>query len=296
MLALGGDGRLVGSVSGGCIEDDLVERMRSRTGGQSLPETVTYGVSADEARRFGLPCGGTVQIVLEPLRGRDRGHFAELLRRVEGHQLVTRSLHVASGAAELRAGRPDDAVNYDGTTLTTVFGPRWRLLLIGAGQLSTYVARMAQALDYHVLVCDPREEYVHTWDVPGTEYSRAMPDDTVLKMVPDCRTAVVALTHDPKLDDMALLEALKSDAFYVGALGSAVNSEKRRKRLALFDLSGEEIARLHGPIGIPIGSHTPPEIAVSLLAEITAVRNGIAWAAASKDKVSQHTASSCAVA
>jgi xanthine dehydrogenase accessory factor len=133
---------------------------------------------------------------------------------------------------------------------------------------------MAQALDYHVTVCDPREEYADTWNVPGAELTREMPDDVVLAMNLDAHSAVVALTHDPKLDDMALLEALKSDAFYVGAVGSKQTSAERRKRLADFDLTPQQIAKLRGPVGLQIGSRTPPEIALSILADLIASRNG----------------------
>ena len=124
-------------------------------------------------------------------------------------------------------------------------------------------------------MCDPREEYTETWDVSGVTLVRTMPDDTVQAMQLDERCAVVALTHDPKLDDLALMEALKSPAFYIGALGSRANNAKRRERLREFDLSQDEIARLHGPIGLYIGSRTPPEIAISILAEITAIKNGV---------------------
>jgi xanthine dehydrogenase accessory factor len=155
-----------------------------------------------------------------------------------------------------------------------VFGPRWRLLVIGAGQLSRVLAQMALALDFEVTCCDPREEYHLTWDVPGTQFSKAMPDDAVIGMQLDPHSAVVAVTHDPKLDDMVLLEALKSPAFYVGALGSRSNTAKRKERLAMFDLTADEIGRLHGPVGLDLGGKTPAEIAVSILAEIIAVRSG----------------------
>jgi xanthine dehydrogenase accessory factor len=149
------------------------------------------------------------------------------------------------------------------------------MLVIGAGQLSKYLAQIAVGLDYQVTVCDPREEYTETWDIPGVTLVRTMPDDTVVEMRLDERCAVVALTHDPKLDDLALMEALKSPAFYIGALGSRANNAKRRKRLEEFELTAEQIARLHGPIGLYIGSRTPPEIAISILAEITAIKNGV---------------------
>jgi xanthine dehydrogenase accessory factor len=166
-------------------------------------------------------------------------------------------------------------LEFDGKVLKSIHGPRWRLLIIGAGQTSRFLAQMAQALDYQVTVCDPREEYADEWNVPGATLLRGYPDDVVLQLNPDPHLAVVAVTHDPKLDDAALTEALKSPAFYVGALGSRLNNEKRRKRLLDFDLSKDEIARLHGPVGLKIGSKTPAEIAVSIVAEITAVRRGV---------------------
>ena len=176
----------------------------------------------------------------------------------------------------LKDASSNDEISFDGKVLQCIYGPRWRLIIIGAGQLSTYVAQMAKALDYHVIVCDPRSEYADTWSVPGTVLSREMPDDLVVELKLDAHSAVVAVTHDPKLDDLALMEALKSPAFYVGALGSRLNSKNRRERLLLFDLGSDEIDRLHGPVGLRIGSKTPPEIAISILAEITAVRKGVA--------------------
>ncbi len=231
-------------------------------------------MSADEARRFGLPCGGTIQLVMEPLT-RDSG-IRDLLAGVESGRLVERRLDLDTGKATLAPARAADALVFDGKILTTIHGPRYRMLIIGASQLSKYLAQMALGLDYQVTVCDPRAEYLETWDVAGAQLVRTMPDDTVVAMQLDERCAVVALTHDPKLDDLALMEALKSNAFYVGALGSRANNAKRRERLKEFDVSDAEIARLHGPIGLYIGSRTPPEIAVSILAEVTAVKNGVA--------------------
>src|SRR5512145_1205437 len=273
MLAVREDGHVVGSVSGGCIEDDIVDRTRREGQRATKCEVVTYGVSADEARRFGLPCGGTLQLVLEPLT-RESGMRA-LLREVETGHLVARKLDLASGFATLHPARASDGLAFDGKVLRTIHGPRYRMLVIGASQLSKYLAQIAVGLDYQVTICDPREEYTETWDIPGVTLVRTMPDDTVRAMHLDERCAVVALTHDPKLDDLALMEALKSPAFYVGALGSRANNAKRRERLGELGLAAAEIARLSGPIGIYIGSRTPPEIAVSILAEITAVKNGV---------------------
>jgi xanthine dehydrogenase accessory factor len=131
-------------------------------------------------------------------------------------------------------------------------------------------------MEYQVTVCDPREEYRGSWHVPGVDVVHEMPDDQVIAMRLDARSAVVALTHDPKLDDLALMEALKSPAFYVGAIGSRANNAKRRERLRLFDVTDAELARLHGPVGLYIGSKTPAEIAISILAELTAAKNGVA--------------------
>lgn len=272
LLALRDDGRAAGSVSGGCIEDDLIDRLR-RDGLPTQAQSVRYGVTADEARRFGLPCGGTLQLVLEPLV--EPAALDDLLARLGRGELLTRRLDLASGRATLHAGHAEQALHFDGHTLISVFGPRYRLLLIGAGQLSATLARIACALDFAVTVCDPREEYNEEWAVPGTTLTREMPDDVVIAMQPDARTAVIALTHDPKLDDLALMEALDSTAFYVGAIGSRANQAKRKQRLSEhFGMSEATLARLHGPVGLKNGARTPPEIAVSILAEVTAVRYG----------------------
>jgi len=272
-LAICDDGRVVGSVSGGCIEDDLIARVRNEGIVRRQPEVVSYGITADEAHRFGLPCGGTIELALEPLGAQSR--IEELLQRLAAHELVARTVDLRSGTVTLEKARPGAVLERAGDLLVTQHGPRWRLLVIGAGQLSRMLAQIALAMDYHVTVCDPREEYQAGWALPEVPLLHGMPDDVVLDMRLDCRSAVVALTHDPKLDDMALMEALKSQAFYVGAIGSRANNNKRRERLLQLDLTREQVARLHGPIGLYIGSKTPPEIAISILAEMTAVKNGV---------------------
>jgi xanthine dehydrogenase accessory factor len=273
MLAVRDDGIVAGSVSGGCIEDDLIERVRQRGIGCGRPEAIRYGITAEEAHRFGLPCGGTIELVLESLT-QDSG-MAELCRLVEIGRLVARQVDMATGVVQLSDASMTGGVDLNEHRLLTIHGPRYRMLVIGAGQLSRYLCLIAVGLDYQVTVCDPREEYTDEWNVPGTRIVRTMPDDTVLDMKLDNRCAVIALTHDPKLDDLALMEALKTPAFYVGALGSRRNNAARRERLKLFDLNDSEVARLRGPVGIYIGSRTPPEIAVSILAEVTAAKNGV---------------------
>jgi xanthine dehydrogenase accessory factor len=273
MLAIREGGEIVGSVSGGCIEDDLIDSVARDGVTHTVPIVVDYGISADQARQFGLPCGGTIQLAIEPLSAASR--IPELLERLGRGETVERRIHLKTGAVSLHPASADSTLQVDDDILVTVHGPRWRLFIIGAGQLSRFLAQVASAMDYRVTVCDPREEYRMGWDVPGVELVHGMPDDLVIEARLDARSAVVALTHDPKLDDLALMEALKSNAFYVGAIGSRANNAKRRDRLKLFDLTDEQLARLHGPVGIYIGSKTPAEIAISILAELTAVKNAV---------------------
>jgi len=273
LLAVRGDGVISGSVSGGCVEDDLIARIKAGDyDHQAGPSMLAYGVTKEEASRFGLPCGGTLRLVQEPLG--DVRWVEEVLSRTAAHQLVARTLTLATGAVTLRDALRGETLQFDGSTLVTYFGPRWRLLLIGAGQLSQAVAQMMQLLDFEVLVCDPRDEYAATLHIEGVTRVMGMPDDAVHALKPDAHTAIVALTHDPKLDDMALMEALTSKAFYIGALGSRRNQDARRQRLAKhFGLSAQALARLHGPVGLRIGARTPAEIAVSIVAEIVQKKN-----------------------
>jgi xanthine dehydrogenase accessory factor len=273
MLAICDDGRIVGSVSGGCIEDDLIERMREHGIDRTIPDIVSYGISADQARRFGLPCGGSIELAIETLTSDSQ--IAPLLERLAQHELVARRLDLATGAVTLNKGDAGAIQQLTSEALTTLHGPRWRLFIIGAGSLSRFLAQIAKAMDYQVIVCDPREEYRADWHLEGVQLVHAMPDDLMLESKLDARSAVVALTHDPKLDDLALMEALKSDAFYVGAIGSRINQANRRERLLEFDVSAQQVARLHGPIGLYIGSKTPAEIAISIIAQMTAIKNGV---------------------
>ena len=267
------DAHFVGSVSGGCVEDDLSARLAAQGVSQLLPRIERYGVSAEQTHRFGLPCGGRLELVVELLTSAAPVHA--ILQAMELRRLILRRVCLTTGEASLHAAERDNAFCFDGVSLGKVFGPAWRLVLIGAGQLSRFVAQMAQALDYEVVVCDPREEYAASWSVANVQLDARSPDEAVHALASDARCAVLALTHEPNLDDLALLDALVSPAFYVGALGSRNNNAKRRLRLASLDLPPAAIARLHGPVGLPIGSRTPAEIAVAILAELTAVRNGI---------------------
>jgi xanthine dehydrogenase accessory factor len=280
LAVLRADGRFAGSVSGGCMEEDLVTRLRTGRLPERFPAVITYGVTREEAQRFGLPCGGKLDLVLERLE--NPAALQGILEKIDARQQVVRRVCLDTGEASLHPATAREEFFYDGRNLRKLFGPSWRLLLIGAGQLSRFVAQMGQALDYEVIVCEPREELASLWQVDGAILDARMPDDMV-RALADERSAVLALTHDPKLDDMALLEALAGPAFYVGALGSHANNDKRRTRLVSLGVSREHLARLHGPIGLPIGSRTPAEIAVAVLAGVTAARHGIVLAAMAPD-------------
>ena len=266
------DGLILGSVSGGCIEDDLIRRIKAKEHFAKV-QVLTYGVDRTEANRWGLPCGGKLDLILEEII--DPTWLTTVLNQLNKGERISRCLNIATGESTLHPCTLDEPFSYDEVNATKQFGPQWRLLLIGAGQLSEALVPIAHLLDFKVFICDPREEYQSSWAGQSVTFISGMPDDAIVDFKPDIRTAIVALTHDPKLDDMALLEALKSKAFYVGALGSRANNAKRRERLAYFELTPQEISRLHGPTGLYIGSRTPGEIAVSIAAELVSVRNGI---------------------
>ena len=286
LMAMRDDGVVIGSVSGGCIEDDLVARRDQFSGARPILER--YGITSDEARKFGLPCGGELEVVIESAL--DAMRLQVLFMKITAGEVFARSVDLGTGEWQFRPALQTDTTGRSEKEFVCIHGPRWRLLIIGASEIARYLAEVAATLDFQVSVCDPREEYRSVWRVPGTIFLNGMPDDAVLAFRPDPHTVIVAVSHDPKLDDMALIEALKTRAFYVGAVGSSRTSEERRKRLLEFDLSPAQVARLHGPVGLSIGSRTPPEIAIAILAELVAARNGLVLARS----VAQLTASSAA--
>lgn len=268
-------GQVAGSLSGGCVEDDLLEKLTTGVLARSAPQYFRYGITAEETEKFGLPCGGHLDIVVEPLTA---ALHLEQLRQVDDRLIhrgrVRRTVDVKRGTSMIENVDAHEDPSYDeaAAVLRQTYGPRFQLFIIGAGMVSKYLAEMAQMLDYAVTVCDPRETLIRDFAVPGTRAVVDMPDDAVKAYANDAASAIVALTHDPRIDDMGLMEALKTQAFYVGAMGSTKTSAGRRKRLQALDVGDAELAKLRAPIGLPIGSKTPPEIAIAILAEITAVR------------------------
>lgn len=281
MMACTLDGELVGSISGGCIEEDFLEQLqdgslKSQFDEQGRPFLVKYGMTAEEQARLKLPCGGQLHVLLEYLEPGSKTtpvftHISDALGR---HRKISRIVDMNSGDIQYADTATDESVVIEGSVLTHSLSPHYKLLLLGAGDVARYVAEMALALDYDVTLCDPRPKYLDNWHVEGVKTTSRLPDDIVREQFSNPYSGIIALAHDPRVDDMALMEALKTDAFYIGAMGSDRTSAKRRERLPELGLSEQEINRLHAPIGFEIGSKRPAEIAISIMAEVTAVKQG----------------------
>jgi len=253
-----------GSVSGGCVEDDLLDWLRGPEG-RHAPAWRCY----DGRTHPGLPCGGTLEVLVE--RPRSVAEVRPALIALETRRPVWRRVDPASGAVDWQSPPadtrlPDAPLRRDGRVFQP-FGPNWRLLVVGAGPVGAHLARQGQALGFEVAICDPRPDA--EIGLPGVPLDRRAPERALAERPPDARTAVVAVAHDPRVDDLALIDALESPAFYVAAMGSRRTSEARRERL---DALGVDVTRLHAPAGLDIGSHTPAEIAVSIAAELVAAR------------------------
>ncbi len=271
MMVVREDGQFLGSVSGGCVEEDLLEKICQNSSRRMAPEIRRYGDDRKQADRFGFPCGGILEVLIEPIE--NVGPYITLKHALHNRQLCRKSVDLNSHAVTIDLIDKEVSFSFDGTHLVQTIGPVWKLLLIGAGELSQQLARMALMLDYQIIVCDPREQYQRNWPIHEVQFCAGMPDDVVKESVIDSRVAVIALTHDAKLDDMALMQALDSPAFYVGALGSRQTTIKRRERLLALGIASESIDRLWGPVGLAIGSRTPAEISISVLAHLTQVRS-----------------------
>ena len=267
LAAVRDDGHLVGSVSGGCIEKQLAVRIDDTQRSRSF----AHQISNEEAKKFGLPCGGKIELVFEALD--NAAELKAIVTAIAERRRIARTVNLDTGTTDITDADRDTHFSFDGKQIRKIFGPGWRVLLVGGGQLSRFVAQFAQALDYEVVVCEPRPEFIGAWNVDGCIVTDQLPEQAVLQYATDDQSVVLALTHDPNLDDSALIEALPSNAYYVGALGSKANNERRKKRLAGIGLDAGEVARLHGPVGLDIGSRTTAEIAISIVAELIKKRN-----------------------
>ena len=280
-LAVSEAGDWSGSVSGGCLEEDLLRRTASDW--PERPLVIDYGITDDDRDRFSLPCGGSIRLLVEPLNSSGaHQHIRTLARALARREPVTRRVCVDGEAELLWAGHSDGAlVRFDGECLFHVLEPDCRLLLIGAGDVARYVAEFATTAGFRVTLCEPREAFASGWSYSHIPLDRRLPDDLIAAEFSDAWCGILALAHDPRIDDMGLLAALDSPAFYVGAMGSRKTSEARRQRLASLGLSPAALARLKAPIGVDIPSKTPPEIAISIVADLIAARYRLRAAKAS---------------
>jgi xanthine dehydrogenase accessory factor len=276
LMIVNNKGQHFGSVSGGCVEEELIQGICNKKFSGPYPESVSYGVDRESAQNRGLPCGGQLDILVEKITIAEP--FRHILDEIQKGHSVERRVCLNTGEASLhksRQGQPRFSLDDNNSSL--VLGPVWNLILIGSNHLSYVLAQMAVLFDYKITVCDPRQESVDSYQEKfnhlGVNVVTSMPDD-YLRTLPAAKyTAVMTLTHDPKIDDMALLQALEEEYFYVGALGSRKTSKERRIRLGSMGIASNKLSNLHAPIGLDLGSHTPAEIAVAILAHLVAVRN-----------------------
>jgi xanthine dehydrogenase accessory factor len=281
MLVISGDGQMQGSVSGGCVEGAVVlEAQEALQDGQH--RVLEYGVSDEDAFAVGLACGGTIKILVEPVGSALPIDLLEQL--VAGRatrQALAYEVNIESGVRRLlHGGHPDrlrldrSGLEDDDETFVAVHNPPLRLICVGAVHIAQALVPMARIAGYDPVLIDPRAAFAASDRFPGETILEDWPDEAVAKLGLDARTALVLLTHDPKLDDPALQAALDAECFYIGALGSKRTHAKRVDRMTAAGFSAAQIDRIHGPIGLDIGAAGPAEIAVSVLAEITAVVRG----------------------
>ena len=272
LLACSEDGLYAGSLSGGCVEDDLRESIFAGKLAKDRPERIRYGVAVEDVIRLGLPCGGTLEVVVEPIAPDQASVYTDLAERIRQRQQMARRVNIESGETEVIQVEHFSPLRLDGNIMTHTYGASFQLLLIGAVQVAYYLTEIAQGLDYEVEICDPRAELVENFLLQDIPLSTAMPDDWLRDKIIDQHTAVIALCHDPRIDDMALMEVLHRDAFYIGAMGSARTSEQRRKRLRELDIAEQDLEQLRAPGGVDIGSKSPREIAIAIMSELTQLR------------------------
>ena len=267
IMSINSEGLSIGSVSGGCIEDELITKIVN-----NFPKSSLF-LSFSSEEHKSLPCGGNVDLLVEPIT--NSNEWYDLLSKIKSHKNIFRIIDRDNpNNCELK----EEEINRDHSkeNIMINYPPPWRLLIIGSGDLSLSVFKIRSLMCYNVSICDPRKEFTESWIGSNILIHRMMPDDFIIKQNCDSKTAIVALTHDPKIDDLAMIEALKTNAFYIGALGSVRTAEARQKRLIEhFEFTEEEVSKISAPIGIDFATKKVNEIALSVMAEITIVKNGV---------------------
>lgn len=262
----------VGTLSGGCVEEDLLEKLRTNAIDTSIPQLIEYGVSAEENERLGLPCGGRLQILVQQLFPARAAWVVDVVSALRARNSMARTTDLKTGITSIEVTEDYVPLSLTQDSLRQGLGPKMQMLLVGAGQLAQVLAHLAIAMDYEVIVTDTREDVIAQWQGPDVELLHGLPDDIIAGRSSDPKNVIVTLTHDPRIDDMALLEALETPAWYVGALGSIKTTKARLERLTALGVTQAQLQRLHAPVGLDIGSKTPWEIAVAIMAEITQLR------------------------
>ena len=271
---------IIGSLSGGCIEQELMNQLANddstaRINRQEFhyPTIIRYGDSPEQRSQLALPCGGHLDILLERIRPKDQSHFLNIENALHARQWISRHINLNDASIKTVEEFNELDIQRTPTKIIHTLKPHDKLLLIGAGEVSRCLAEICKNLEFEITLCDFRDEFLQGWHVEGVNVIKAMPDDLIAESFHDNHCAIVALAHDPRVDDMAMMQALKTEAFYVGAMGSLVTSNKRRERLLDLELDKEHIEKLHAPIGLDIHSRTPYEIAVSIAAQLIAERS-----------------------
>ncbi len=267
MMSITGDGMSIGSVSGGCIEEELLSKIVN-----NFPDSPSfYNYSSEEHKS--LPCGGYVVLLVEPINNSRK--WPEFLTKLKAFKNIFRFVNKEdpndSDFKETEIAPEDLKENF-----IINYPSPWRILIIGSGDLSLSMFQLSSLMGYNVSICDPRKEFIKSWIDSNIMVHRMMPDDFINKQNCDSKTAIVALTHDPRIDDLAMIEALKTNAFYIGALGSVRTAKAREKRLIdHFDFTKKDINKIKAPIGVDFATKNVDEIALSVMAEITLVKNGV---------------------
>ncbi len=267
-----------GSLSGGCLEEKLLEELRGGVYHRRHPHRIEVGVSQEQARQYRLPCGGQMQLLAEPVAPGSPAHraYETLLDALMRRETCVRRVDTGTGEVTLVAPSSQHtlAIAALDEYVLHCLGPSRRLLLVGANLVAEQLARLADALEFEVWVCDPRPQAFEGWPHAFTRQHTDFPDDLIRTHFQNPHDIIITLAHDPRVDDMALMEALVSPAAYVGALGSRQTTQARWQRLRELGINDDQRARLHAPVGLDIGSKTPVEIAIAIAAELIALQSG----------------------